>query len=220
MSRYHLLRVFTAADGTGGNELGVFLDGGAVPADRRQAVAAELGYPETVFVDDPATGDLRIFTPEVEFPFAGHPLVGSAWLLRRVLGRTEVLRPPAGDVPTWVEDGFTWIRANHDDGPAFELVQHGTPADVDALDVPPGLVAAWAWADEDAGVIRARVFVDEAGVPEDEATGSAALRLAHALGRAIEIHQGRGSQLFARPAADDGLTEVGGRVALDGVREL
>ena len=220
MSRYHLLRVFTAADGTGGNELGVFLDGSEVPPGRRQAVAAQLGYAETVFIDDPAAGALQIFTPAVELPLAGHPLIGSAWLLRRVLGRADTLRPPAGEVPTWVEDGLTWIRANHDDGPAFELVQHGSPAEVDALDVPPGLTAAWAWADEEAGVMRARVFLVEAGIPEDEATGAAALRLANAVQRRIEIHQGRGSELFARPAAGGGLTEVGGRVALDGVREL
>ena len=218
MSRYHLLRVFTAADGTGGNELAVFLDGGEVAPERRQAVAKQLGYAETVFIDDPATGELRIFTPEVEFPLAGHPLVGSSWLLKRVLGRVDTLRPPAGDVPTWSDDGLTWIRANHDDGPRFELVRHGSPAEVDALE-PSGLVAAWAWEDEQAGTVRARVFVDEAGIPEDEATGAAALRLANALGRTIRIRQGRGSELFARPAGD-GRTEVGGRVALDGIRDL
>ena len=47
-----VLRVFCAADGSGGNPLGVFLDGGAVPAPERQAVAHELGFAETVFVDD------------------------------------------------------------------------------------------------------------------------------------------------------------------------
>ena len=221
MSRYHLLRVFTAADGSGGNELGVFLDGGEIPADRRQAVAAELGYSETVFVDDAVTGELRIFTPALELPLAGHPLVGTSWLLRRVRGQVDVLRPPAGEIPTWAEDGLTWIRARAEDAPPFELVQHESPAAVDALDAAanPGWIDAWAWIDEDAGTIRSRVFVDEAGVPEDEATGAAALVLGDALGRPIEIRQGRNSQLFARPA-DDGRTEVGGRVALDGVHAL
>ena len=40
-----------------------------------------LGFSETVYVDDPDTGQLRIFTPAAELPFAGHPLVGTAWLL-------------------------------------------------------------------------------------------------------------------------------------------
>jgi predicted PhzF superfamily epimerase YddE/YHI9 len=40
----HTLRVFVGPDGGGGNPLGVFLDGGAVPPQRRQAVAADLGF--------------------------------------------------------------------------------------------------------------------------------------------------------------------------------
>ena len=75
----------------------------------------------------------------------------------------------------------------------------------------------WAWLDEPDGVIRARVFVPEGGIAEDEATGSAALRLAAAVGRPIEIRQGRGSVLYARPLAS-GLAEVGGRVELEEVR--
>jgi len=220
-ARYHLLRVFTTADGSGGNELGVFVDGSEVPPAERQAVAAGLGYAETVFVDDAATGALRIFTPEVEFRLAGHPLIGTSWLLRRILGRVEVLRPTAGEIPTWDEDGLTWIRGNPDDGPEFEYVQLDSPADVDAVD--PGSFSrsttTWAWADERRGVVRSRVFLPDAGVPEDEATGASALRLARALGRPVQISQGVGSELFARPAGD-GLAEVGGRVELEGVREL
>ena len=67
-----------------GNPLGVFLDGAEVPAERRQAVAHELGFSETVFVDDAARRRrMRIFTPGLELPFAGHPSVGTAWLLGR-----------------------------------------------------------------------------------------------------------------------------------------
>ncbi len=65
--------------------------------------------------------------------------------------------------------------------------------------------------------MRARVFVPEAGVDEDEATGSAALRLCALVGREIEIRQGRGSVLHARPVGD-GRAEVAGRVVLDEVR--
>ena len=77
-----------------------------------------------------------------------------------------------------------------------------------------GLVGMWAWTDRDAGLIRKRVFVDEAGIPEDEATGSAAMLLVDQVGRDIEIRQGRGSVIYARPLGD-GLVEVGGRVELD-----
>ena len=95
MSRLHLLRVFCAEDGSGGNPLGVFLHGAAVPPERRQAVAADLGLSETVFVDDAGSGTIRIFTPAEELDFAGHPSVGTAWLL----GDVHALRPPAGEVP-------------------------------------------------------------------------------------------------------------------------
>jgi predicted PhzF superfamily epimerase YddE/YHI9 len=212
---YQLLNVFTAADGSHGNPLGVFLDGAAVPtAEERQRVAADLGYSESVFVDDVVTGALRIFTPVIELPLAGHPLVGTAWLIAREHGACEMLRPPAGEVPTWQEGELRWIRARPDWGPPFELRQYDSPADIDALDGPPeGLSHAdcWAWIDEQAGVVRSRVFVPGAGVPEDEATGSAALRLGAHLDRPLEIRQGKGSVLHARPGPD-GTVDVGGLV--------
>jgi predicted PhzF superfamily epimerase YddE/YHI9 len=86
---------------------------------------------------------------------------------------------------------------------------------VNALDGPPKgheLVGCWAWEDEAGGIVRCRVFPVALGVPEDEATGSYAVRLAGALHRPLVIHQGQGSTLLARPL-DDGFVEVGGRVA-------
>ena len=84
----HVVRVFCAADGCGGNPLGVFLDGAEVPEAERQDVARDLGFAETVFVDDAARGVLRIFTPEIELPLAGHPLVG----VRVVAARAGIRR--------------------------------------------------------------------------------------------------------------------------------
>ncbi|HTY28333.1 MAG TPA: PhzF family phenazine biosynthesis protein, partial [Mycobacterium sp.] len=80
-----VLRVFTDSDGNFGNPLGV-VDAGTVPAARRQSIAAELGYSETIFIDLPAsrstTAHAHIFTPVTQLPFAGHPTVGAAWWLR------------------------------------------------------------------------------------------------------------------------------------------
>ena len=86
--------------------------------------------------------------------------------------------------------------------------------------IPDGyeLVGVWAWVDEEAGLIRERVFVPEAGVDEDEATGSAALRLTAQLNREIEIRQGEGSVIYARPIGPD-TAEIAGRVVLDEVRD-
>lgn len=106
----HVLRVFTNESGEWGNPLGVFLDGPGVPEDRRQAVAADLGFSETVYVDDAADARLRIFTPEEELPLAGHPLVGTSWLLSQEGHAPTKLRPPAGDVDTWVDGERSWIR--------------------------------------------------------------------------------------------------------------
>jgi predicted PhzF superfamily epimerase YddE/YHI9 len=212
---YQLLNVFTAEDGSHGNPLGVFLYGSGFPdAQERQRVAADLGYSETVFVDDAATGELHIFTPASELPLAGHPLVGTAWLIAREHGSCDLLRPPAGDVPTWQDGDVRWIRARPEWAPEMELRQYDTAAEVEALDGPPddlGFVDCWAWIDEQAGVLRSRVFVSDEGIPEDEATGAAALRIGAALARPLEIRQGKGSLLLARPGPD-GTIEVGGRV--------
>jgi predicted PhzF superfamily epimerase YddE/YHI9 len=217
VARLHLLRVFCAADGSGGNALGVFLDGAEVPPQSRQAVAAELALSETVFVDDSVKGEIRIFTPAAELDFAGHPSVGTASLLEGA----ETLRPPAGEVRVRRDGDDVYVTARPDWGPGFELVELGSPDEVDALDGPPDgheLVAAWSWIDRDAGTIRARVFPVGIGIAEDEATGSAATKLCAHAGRPVEIRQGRGSRIRARPAAG-GFVEIGGRSVVDDVRD-
>ena len=209
----HVVKVFVGPDGRGGNPLGVFLRAGSLPAARRQAIAADLGFSETVFVTDRDRATLRIHTPAVELALAGHPLVGTAWLLAHEGTPVPVLRPPAGHVRTWSADGRTWISARPEWGPTFDFRHLATPADVD--DCPGGEpdrnIAVWAWADEPAGVVRARVFVDDAGIAEDEATGSAALRLGQLLDRTLTIRQGVGSELLVRPGSA-GEVAVGGRV--------
>jgi predicted PhzF superfamily epimerase YddE/YHI9 len=217
----HVLRVFCDEDGHGGNPLGVFLRGSEVAEDRRQGVAHELGYSETVFVDDPDRGGCRIFTPGLELPFAGHPMVGTAWLLEREGSRVDALRPPAGEVEVRREGPLTFVAARAEWSPAWELRRLPRPAAVEALPDPApedGLLPYfWAWEDEEAGVVRSRCFSLEDGIGEDEATGSAAIVLCAELGRPLTIRQGAGSLLHALPLGD-GRAEVGGRVVLDEVR--
>lgn len=219
MPTLHVLRVFVNEDGEWGNPLGVFLEGEQVAEPDRQSVAAELGFSETVFVDDPAAGRLRIYTPQVELPFAGHPTVGVAWLLSRVGAPVETLEPPAGEVGVRYADDMTYVAARPEWAPRFDYRQLDSPAEVRARSASAQAVNAyaWAWIDESAGTIRARSFVPEAGIGEDEATGSAALALCAQLERPIAIHQGHGSVLLCQPL-DDERIEVGGRVILDEVR--
>lgn len=248
-----VLRVFTDAGGGHGNELGVVYDAAGLPSELGIRLTAHLGFSETVFIDDEPRAGFRIFTPAAELKLAGHPTVGTAWVLgERAGGKVPaVVRPRlAAEVAAWREevsgsgdggsqaaarngsgapgsrgnDSVVWIRGAVADAPAWALVQLEEPAQVDALnpDAPEqrGRHQVWAWIDESAGLIRARTFCADMGVPEDEATGSAAIRLADKLQRPITVHQGRGSLLHARPAAEAGWAEVGGRVVSDGFRSV
>jgi predicted PhzF superfamily epimerase YddE/YHI9 len=221
VAQLHILRVFVGEDGGGGNPLGVFLEGGKVPEEERQGVAADLGFSETVFVEDPGRGEVRIFTPATELPFAGHPLVGTAWLLAQEGSGVSVLRPPAGEVRTRIEGDLTYISGRPEWGPPFVHLELGSPGEVEALEGPPDghdLAGVWAWQDREAGVVRVRVFAPRVGVVEDEATGSHAVGLAALLGRRITIRQGEGSLILAEPQAD-GSVEIGGRTELVETRD-
>jgi predicted PhzF superfamily epimerase YddE/YHI9 len=223
MTELHVLRVFIGPDGRGGNPLGVFLDGPAIAPERRQAVAHELGFSETVFVDEVAdrAARLAIFTPAAELRFAGHPTVGTSWLLTEIGMPVVTLRVSAGDVVTWQSDGHSWIRARAAWVHQFAVQQMGTVAEVASLRPgamgEPGLYA-WSWEDEAAGRLRSRYFPTDLGIVEDEATGAAAVVMGDRLARPLTIRQGVGSELLVQPDPTAGMVDVGGRSALVDVR--
>lgn len=227
MVQVQVVQVFVDERGGYGNPLGVVLEPGTLDRRQRQWIATRLGYSETVFLDDLSLGRLQMFTPRSEIPFAGHPLVGTSWLIAHLTGREPgILRPVrvAQPVPTFVRDGRVWVRAAVADAPDWDHVQLDSAAEVARL--TPRQAAGrwpktqvWAWADEAAGVVRARVFAAAFGVPEDEACGSASLLLAATLGREIVVRHGAGSVVHARPVAP-GFAEVGGAVTLAGAREV
>ena len=104
--RYVVADVFTDSPLTG-NQLAVFTDGRDVDEQLMQRLAKEMNYSETVFVlpsDADAHARIRIFTPVTELPFAGHPVLGSAYVLAGPMQLGEIrLETLAGVIPITLE---------------------------------------------------------------------------------------------------------------------
>lgn len=221
-----VLRVFTDADGNFGNALGV-VDASVVDPSDRQQIAHELGYSETIFVDLPGagatTGHAAIYTPRTQLPFAGHPSVGASWWLRRRGTPIKTLQVPAGLVRVSYSEDLTAISAPAEWAPEFAIHDLDSPEAVlraDPTDFPDDVAHyLWAWSDKATGSIRSRMFAPNLGVAEDQATGSAAVRITEYLSRDLLITQGHGSLIQTTWSAD-GWVRVAGRVSEDGVRQL
>jgi len=220
---FDVVRVFTTPDGRLGNGLAI-IDASSATAGREQALAERLGLSETVFVGDRANGvaSIRIFTPAVELPFAGHPTVGTAWWLHSQGTPVDTLRVTAGDVRVRVDGEVIWIRAKGAWAAAFEwhvLDSADQVAATDPASFPDGYHYVYAWTDEPAGHVRSRMFAPAYAIAEDQATGAAAARLTWELGRDLTITQGLGSQLFTH-RLDSEWVEVGGRTCFDRTVEV
>ena len=106
---FHLCDVFATAK-YAGNQLAVVTDAGDLSTESMQAIANEMNYSETTFVtgSDDDGWDVRIFTPNSEIPFAGHPTLGTAAVVREHLAATApdevTLHLDVGDVPVRVEE--------------------------------------------------------------------------------------------------------------------
>jgi trans-2,3-dihydro-3-hydroxyanthranilate isomerase len=226
--RYDIVDVFTDRP-YAGNPLAVVHGAEALSTARMQAIAREFNLSETTFPLAP-TGDgesgadyrVRIFTPLAELPFAGHPSVGTAWVLARdgVIGEGDrVQECGAGLLPVRVDDTGARVWGGAPSvGTELNAVRLAAalglgPDDVDGAAVPgvagagtdfaillvvAGAVAravpapaALAAAVADSGAtgllvaavdataerVHARMFGIGIGVPEDPATGSAAVAL-------------------------------------------
>jgi len=104
--RYVFVDVFTDR-AFAGNQLAVFTDARGLDAETMQTLAFEIGFSETTFVLPAETGGtarVRIFTPRAELPFAGHPILGTAWVLAAPLQSAVVeLETGSGIVPVTLE---------------------------------------------------------------------------------------------------------------------
>ncbi len=119
--RYHLVNVFVESNNAtfGGNPLCVFENAHGMNDVEMQSLAAQFNLSETTFVlprpDLPP--HVRIFTPAFEMPFAGHPTVGTAFVVNAIslpgcTGRSLTLNMKAGDIPVTLEAGGWTLTAN------------------------------------------------------------------------------------------------------------
>jgi trans-2,3-dihydro-3-hydroxyanthranilate isomerase len=115
---FYVCDVFTSAP-LQGNQLGVFVDGQPFEPGEMQRLARELNFAETVFLFPPRNEGhvrMRIFTPRAELPFAGHPVLGTAFVVGAALGAERVLlETGAGVIPVELERNggqivFGWMR--------------------------------------------------------------------------------------------------------------
>lgn len=119
--RYHLVNVFVESDSAtfGGNPLCVFENAQGMTDGEMQSLAAQFNLSETTFVlpRDNAPPNVRIFTPAFEMPFAGHPTIGSAFVVNALRlpgceGDALTLSLKVGDIPVVRADGAWTFTAN------------------------------------------------------------------------------------------------------------
>ena len=132
--RFFQLDVF-AQNPYQGNPLAVFPKAGDLSTQQMQSIAREMNLSETSFVTaaDSDGYDVRIFTPQEELPFAGHPTIGTAWLLAHsgaISGTSATQRSAAGATPLRLREGLWWFERTGSAENDIETTSPGTSAAV------------------------------------------------------------------------------------------
>lgn len=163
---FYIVDVF-APEKYAGNQLAVFRDAGGLSGAQMQRLAKEMNYSETTFILSETASDggydVRIFTPDKEIPFAGHPTLGTAYIIQReIIGKAvdEVtLNLKVGRIPV----SFTYDSGVSGDAPCPSLLwmrqQPARPGKV----VDPGVMAAVLGLEEN--------DVDPGFAPQESSTG-------------------------------------------------
>ena len=160
-----------------GNAVAVFPDAGDLSTKQMSALAREMNLSETTFVT--ALGadfyDVRIFTPTEELPFAGHPTIGTIWVLRHlglISGDDVVQRSGAGNTRVWLDDGLLWFtRTGSSDDRSFDA-----DALAEALQVDRASVAA-TWKGHELEPAGADIGLHQMMVPIKDDTTLSSLRI-------------------------------------------
>ncbi|MEH7013898.1 PhzF family phenazine biosynthesis protein [Neobacillus niacini] len=117
--KYYIVDVF-AENKYEGNQLAVFIPDGKIEITEMQKIAREINFSETTFImsglQDNGGYDVKIFTPDTEIPFAGHPTLGTAYVIQNLLesaaNSTINLNLTVGQVPVVFEGKYLWMTQN------------------------------------------------------------------------------------------------------------
>jgi trans-2,3-dihydro-3-hydroxyanthranilate isomerase len=115
---FYIVDVFTEKKYSG-NQLAVFMEADALSSEEMQKIAREINFAESTFVTklhpEMNSADIRIFTPEDEMQFAGHPIVGTSWVLMNKVFKDQPqhcsVSVPIGEIPIFQSDGLVWLTA-------------------------------------------------------------------------------------------------------------
>ncbi|SDW89407.1 PhzF family phenazine biosynthesis protein [Flavobacterium degerlachei] len=119
---FYIIDVFTEKK-YAGNQLAVFLNAADLTTDQMQQIAREINFAESTFVTDSAAEDnkatIRIFTPAHEMQFAGHPIIGTSWVLMNKVFKHQPneieLKVPIGEIQVRQSKDLVWLKAAQPD---------------------------------------------------------------------------------------------------------
>ncbi|MBZ8181945.1 PhzF family phenazine biosynthesis protein [Oscillatoria salina] len=116
---FYIVDVFAQKKYTG-NQLAVFVDAEKISDEEMQKIAQEINYSETTFILSKQLQNngynVRIFTPQKELPFAGHPTLGTAYILQTKIAENSPIKVnlnlKVGQIPVTFQSEFVWMRQN------------------------------------------------------------------------------------------------------------
>lgn len=115
---FYIIDVFTDKK-YAGNQLAVFLEAGNLSSDEMQQIAREINFAESTFVTkldkENNKAEIKIFTPSQEMQFAGHPIIGTSWvLMNKIFDNSPeniTLNVPIGPISIHQSDDLIWLKA-------------------------------------------------------------------------------------------------------------
>lgn len=216
----NIARVFVNEDGKFSNPVGIVVDDEHnLSGEERQKIATKLNFSETVFIDSLETvPEVSIYNPQHKVKFAGHAILGTVYFIKYVLGKHIDSVKCSDEIVKITYDGeVTYISAPLSIMPSWNFEQLDSADKIKEL--PEWKTSqlkhtfVWAWIDESRGLVRARTFAPDWGIPEDQANGSGSMKLASQLNKNLTITHGLGSVIYANPLEHE-FAEVGGLVKI------